>query len=382
MTDKQIQAAYDVIAKRINAVNEEYLKLVAEQIKEIGTLNPSSLNRLVQMRRYNANVRTIKKTLAEALNLTVKDVQTLLEEAAKQEYASKEYIAAIQGNQAFGLEYNPVLQQYIRSIAAQTADAFENYSNTTNVDEQYKEIVSDAIDAVARGVIDYNSAIRAGMRKLGGDGLRVTYESGYTRRLDTAIRQNILDGVRQVAAQAAKDIGREINADGVELSAHPYSAPDHEPAQGRQYTLAEFEKMQAGQDFEDIDGRQYKGFRRPITEWNCRHFPSYIVIGLSVRRYTDKQLDEWRETNHKGCEIDGENYTIYEASQLMRKLETEVRKQKDIANAAKITGDGKLRREAQAKIRDLKEEYTKVANAAGLRERPDKMIVQSYAEVD
>ena len=74
MTDKQIQAAYDLISKRINTVNEEYLKLVAEQIKEIGTLNPSSLNRLVQMRRYNANVRTIKKTLADALNLTVKDV--------------------------------------------------------------------------------------------------------------------------------------------------------------------------------------------------------------------------------------------------------------------------------------------------------------------
>ncbi len=78
-------------------------------------------------------------------------------------------------------------------------------------------------------------------------------------------------------------------------------------------------------------------------------------------------------------EIDGQKYTIYQATQLMRKLETEVRKQKDIANMAKISGDDVLRREAQAKIRDLNKKYTEVAQAAGLKERREKMEVESYS---
>lgn len=380
-TDKQIEAAYNQIRSRIDAVNQKYLEAVAKQIKAIGKLNPSSINRLAQMRLYGANVQKIKQSLAKALDLTVQDVQTILEAAAKQEYASKDYLAVVRGRQTFGLEYNPVLQNYIRAVAQQTANTFLNYSQTTNMDVAYQEAVSNAIDAVARGVTDYNSAIRDSMRKLGGDGLRVTYASGLTRRLDSAIRQNIVDGVRQVAYEAQKNIGQEIGADGVELSAHPFSAADHEPAQGRQYTKAEFEKMQSGQPFEDVDGNKYAAFLRPITQWNCRHFPSYIIIGVSSRRYSDKQLAEWKQENHKGCEIDGKQYTTYEASQMMRKLETAVRQQKDIANLAKKSGDDVLRREAQAKIRDLKAQYEKVAKASGLKQRTDKMIVESYAEV-
>ena len=378
LTEKQIEAAYNQIRWRIDKVNTDYLQMVGKQIKAIGELNPSSINRLAQMRVFGANVRKIKRELAKALNISVQDVQRLLEQAAREEYAGADFLAVERGRSIVPLGYNHALQQYIQALAAQTADTFLNYSNTTNISEEYQEAVSDAIDAVSRGVTDYHSAIRAGMRKLGGSGLRVTYESGVTRRLDTAIRQNILDGTKQIAQKAQRIIGEQIGADGVELSAHPYSALDHEPAQGRQYSLAEYEKMQSGQDFQDVEGKTYAGFRRPITEWNCRHFASYIVIGVSPRRYTDEQLTQWKEANHKGCEIDGKHYTTYEASQLMRRLETKIRQQKDISNLARESGDNVLRREAQANIRNLKAKYAEVARSAGLRQRLDKMSVEGY----
>lgn len=378
LTDKQIEAAYNQIRWRIDKVNADYLQRVGEQIKAIGKLNPTSINRLAQMRRYGANTRKIKRELEKALKVSAQNVQRLLERAAREEYAGVDFLAVERGRRVVPLEFNYSLQQYIQALAAQTESRFLNYSNTTNIDTAYQEAVSDAIDAVSRGVTDYNSAIRSSMRKLGGDGLRVTYESGVTRRLDTAIRQNILDGTKQIAQEAQRLIGEQIGADGVELSAHPYSALDHEPAQGRQYSLAEYQKMQAGQGFRDVDGNSYAGFRRPIAEWNCRHFASYIILGVSPRRYTDEQLRQWREANHRGCEIDGRHYTIYQASQLMRKLETKVRQQKDIASLAKASGDNALRREAQANIRDLKAKYAEAAEKAGLRQRTDKMIVESY----
>lgn len=377
LPDDEIERVYEKIRWRIDKVNADYLKKIGDQIKKIGKLNPSSINRIAQMRIYGANTRKINQELAKAMDVSAQEVQELLEKAVEEEYTSAAFLAVERGRSVVPLKFNYSLQRFAQSIAAQTANSMLNYSNSTNMDVAYQEVVSDAIDAVSRGVTDYHSAIRDSLRKLGGDGLRVTYESGYTRRLDTAIRQNILDGTKQIAMQAQKQIGQQIGADGVELSAHPYSALDHEPAQGRQYSLAAFDHMQRGEAFEDVDGNRYDGFQRPIGEWNCRHFPSYIVLGVSPRRYTDEQLRQWKEQNHRGCEIDGKHYTVYQASQLMRKLETKVRQQKDIANLAKASGDDVLRREAQAKIRDLKAKYAEVSEKSGLRQRTDKMIVET-----
>lgn len=378
LTDREIEAAYTRMRDRIDLVNAEYLKAVARQINAIGGLNASSIRKLAQMRIYRANVVKIKAALAKALNLSVQELQELLERAAREVYADADYMAVIRGRRLMQLEYNEPLKKYISAVSAQTEERFHNYSNTTCIDENYQEAVTNAIDAVARGVTDYRSAIRDTMRKLGGDGLRITYESGVTRRMDTALRQNVLDGVKQIQQEAQRLIGEEIGATGVELSAHPFSAVDHEPAQGRQFSLQEFSRMQAGQPFTDSSGNRYDGFKRPIGEWNCRHFASYIILGVSPRRYTDAQLKAWKEMNHKGCTIGGKHYTVYEASQLMRQLETSVRRQKDIANLAKLSGDDKLRREAQAKIVALKAQYKAVSEASGLKQRAERMVVEGF----
>ena len=94
---------------------------------------------------------------------------------------------------------------------------------------------------------DYNSTIRETVKRIGKEGLQVEYESTYLavdgqlkhrrRRLDSAVRQNVLDGIRQVQQKAQELIGEEIGADGVDITAHPNSAPDHEPVQGRGLTL-------------------------------------------------------------------------------------------------------------------------------------------------
>ena len=68
LTDKQIEDAYEIIRGRIDQVNTDYLQKVGAQIKAIGKLNPSSINRLAQMRVYGANIRKIKEGLAKALD--------------------------------------------------------------------------------------------------------------------------------------------------------------------------------------------------------------------------------------------------------------------------------------------------------------------------
>lgn len=85
--------------------------------------------------------------------------------------------------------------------------------------------------------------------------------------------------------------------------------------------------------------------------------------------------------NNEGCEINGKHYTIYQATQLMRQIETEVRRQKDAANAARQAGDDVLRQQCQKKINALAAKYSQVVQASGLTSRKDRMTVEGFRAV-
>ena len=235
--------------------------------------------------------------------------------------------------------------------------------------------------AVSSGLTDYKSATREIVRDLGYNGMQVHYESGYHRRLDTAVRQNVIDGANQIAQNGSILMGEMLGFDAYEISAHARSAPDHEPVQGRVFLKADFENMQAGLPFRDVDGTMYQSFRRPIGEWNCMHIAMSFSTQHSIRRYTDQQLAQWKMANNEGCEINGKHYTIYQATQLMRQIETEVRRQKDAANAARQAGDDVLRQQCQKKINALAAKYSQVVQTSGLTSRKDRMTVEGFRAV-
>ena len=112
----------------------------------------------------------------------------------------------------------------------------------------------------------------------------------------------------------------------------------------------------------------------------------HIAMGFdsknSIRTYTDAQLKQWKEDNAAGCEIDGKHYTMYQARQLMRQLETKVRREKDAANAARINGnDMDARRACQKNINALSKRYYTVAAASGLSPRSDRLSVEGFRMV-
>ena len=325
----------------------------------------------------NISVEEIERKLQEATNLNKADIKKLYQKAAESEYTDANFLYAMTGVDAD----TSARDRMINALCRQTAEKMDNYSNTTCVTDDYRAAVDDGIQAVLMKQTDYRSAMRKTIKRLGGSGLRIQYESGVRRRLDTAVRMNIIDGVKHVQQKAQEMIGEEIGANGVELTAHPYSAPDHEPVQGRQFSLEEFAKMQSGDSFMDVDGNRYAGFKRPIAEWNCRHFAMYIIIGISKRIYSDEQLERWRRTNTTGLKFNGKHYTIYEASQKMREIETDIRRQKDIANAAKKMGDDQTRRQAQSMINSLQAEYNGLSKASGLAARKDRAAVSEFRRV-
>lgn len=380
MTPEQIDKRVKKLLAKFDDVNTFYIEKVAEQIATIGELSASSMQIISVWASMYEDINEINKQIAKATNLTMPELKKLYADALNDVYHDDRFERALKETPLTDGQ-KKTLERYAESVYRQTQETLTNLSNTTAVSETYREAVDKAILVVSSGLGDYNSQIRSTIREFGGNGLQVEYESGFKRRLDSALTQNIVDGVKQIQQHASDLIGEDLGYDAKEISVHANSAPDHEPVQGHIFLNEEFEKLQTEQDCVDIEGRRFYAMRRPIAEWNCMHFAFSYSTKYSKPKYTTEQLDEYAEKNAEGCDIDGKHYSLYEARQLMRQIETDIRRQKDIAVAAKAAGDMELRRECQGKINRLTSKYDRVIEASGLDAHRDRMVVQGFRSV-
>lgn len=354
---------YDVpeeFIKRYDDVYNIFLQLIAEHIKAVGTLRPTEINRLEQMARMSRNVRQIKKDLAKATGKNQQQIQELLDSVANEAYSTYNEFYTAKGIKQLPLTDNAPLKRTLDAVIEQTQKSFTNLSNTTVIKELYKECVDKAIMAVNAGYTDYNSAIRDVIKETALQGDKVEYESGHRRDREAAARMNVLDGIRQINRAIAAQVGEEFGADGVEISAHYNCAPDHLPYQGKQYSLAEYDKINTS-------------LKRPFTFWNCRHFPMPIILGVSKPAYSEETLRDMARQSTEKIRISGKEKTRYEWTQEQRKIENEVRKLERVKSLARQVGDDRLRRETQKTIREKKDRYDYISESAGITKHEDRM---------
>lgn len=371
LSERQLEALLEHFNARMQAVTDEYLRRMGEHLRDIGALKPSDIHILTEMKRVGANAEEIMKALARAADISVRELAQAFEKIAESDegfmraWFQSGFKPVVKGP----AQRSVVIERILKAQLRVTAQEFKNLSQTTILTDSYRKAVDAAVQAVQAGMTDYNSAIRSAMKQAARDGLRVQYpNSGLTRRLDTAVRQNVLDGVRALDHDILQQIGNELGADGVEISAHALCAEDHLPYQGRQFSHREFERIQ-------------NMLARPFGMWNCKHTIMPIILGVSEPAYSEEELEAFKRNSLEEIEIDGRKMSRYEWTQEQRRIETAVRYQKDIAVAAKASGDMPLRREAQAKINALDERYRMISEKAGLSEQRERMAVSGFRRV-
>jgi hypothetical protein len=380
------------LTTRIEEANTYILKKIGEAIKQISTLTPSQAYQIAQILKYGGTYNEIAKELARVSGKNVQDIYKIFEEVAKN---NKQF--AKQFYKYRGIDYIPYskdisLQNMVKSLASITADMYRNISNTSvigfiqdgrfkQLQQVYQDTIDKAILSISQGKQDFYSSMRQTLKELGGSGL-VQYESGRTRRLDSSVRMNILDGMRALNNETSRRFGEEYNADGIEISVHSKPAPDHADIQGKQFSIEEFDKLENGDVAIDYKGNRYNGSdKRHIGEYNCYHKIFSIVLGVSKPEYTDKQLNDIRESNLSGFEFEGKHYTMYEGSQLQRRIELNIRKQKDTQILARASGDTELIEQSQNKIRLLTSKYNDLCKASGLLPKKQRMSVAGYRRI-
>ena len=105
------------------------------------------------------------------------------------------------------------------------------------------------------------------------------------------------------------------------------------------------------------------------------------MLGISEPAYTEEELAEYRRSSVEQVTIDGKTRSRYQWTQEQRRIETAIRREKDVAIAAKAAGDDVLRRQCQQRINDYRKHYERISKDAGLEVRTDKMTVSGFHRV-
>ena len=397
LNDNAIDSLIQPIIDRQEHINIFVLTTIANKVREIGTLSPSDVKKLKLLVEMATDIRLMNHELARLSDLQIQDTKDLIKTVAIDAHLDAKPLYDYRHKSFIPYEKNSKLQQYVKAVSKQTAGTFTNLSKSKatgflvrdlknptqlkfqSIDDTYKSVIDEAIQSVNSGV-DYRVAMRRVMKQLVNSGIRrVVWENGYTQRLDTVVRRNLLEGIRSINQLIEDENGKILNADGKELSAHANCAVDHEPFQGHIFTNEEFDKLQSSSAFIDIDKQRFTPVARVIGEYNCRHIAYSVIIGVSKPRYTKEQLQQMIETNHKGYTLsNGQHKTLYECTQIQRRLETKIRSAKEEQMVMKASGNIVASRAARKRVVNSTKELRIFCKNCGLKVSKDRITVPGY----
>ena len=387
--DKKLELLLERFYQRYNKYNTKVLEKMGEAIKKFDGVSPTTAHKIAQQLKYGTDIDDLIAELSRLSGKSIKDIEEAFDLVAEENVAYGEVYAKAKNMEFVDYKDNEQLKRLVKGIAGETNATFKNISNAKmigfvfkdengnkifkNLKKTYNDLIDEAVFNVTTGTSDYQSAMRGVMKQLADSGVKVHeekvgYPSGYNRRIDSSVRQNVLTGIRQVNLEVQKQVGRDFGADGVEISAHSPCAEDHLHIQGKQYSNKEFARLNG-----DLE--------RPIGEYNCRHFVFSIVLGVNQPSYSDKMLNQMNRESQSVIEYEGKKYTAYEATQVQRKLETAIRKEKDRQIIARASGDKEGVGVAQSNISALTSKYNDFSKNAGLDTYKNRLSVSGYRRV-
>lgn len=395
LTEEQQNALIERLLQRQYKANEEVLREIGKVIGKVRQMTPSEAYTIGQQLKYGESLNKIVKILSDTSNINEAEIYSMFEKIAKKNLDfSKKYFLA-RNIDFIPYEENTSLKNLVNEIATATIQTYENIAKTTGltyldasgnkvtkgIETAYREIIDNGIVNVSQGKETLQSALERQLKEIGSNGVQsIEYESGYHRRLDSAMRMNLQDGLNQLAIAQQQLVGEQFDNDGWEVTVHDRPAPDHENIQGHIFSKEEFNKLQNYEyygEIKDYKGRTYirsaEHNIRPIGELNCYHFAIAVVLGVDEERYSNKELKEINERNKKGFEFDGKKYTLYEGQQLQRKIETEIRKARESKILAKSGNDENLFNQMQERETELINKYYKLSKISGIPTRLERL---------
>lgn len=370
----QITALQDSAQAFVEPVVEWLISDIAERIAAAGQFTSTASYEIWRAQNLGLSLEDIKKQLQKKLNVTASELEQLLRQAAEVGYNFD--LSRLPTANAIPFAENTSLQQIVDAAVRMVGEDLTNLTRTAGfvcpdgkprpLYDAYRNACDFAFQKTVTGTQDYISAIRDATRGLAEKGvISIEYNSGKRYTLEAAVRRSVVGGMGLIVEEVNRQNFDTLGCDGWEISAHSASAPDHEPIQGKQYPDAEYQRLN-------------NSLKRCIGTLNCGHGAFPIILGVNSPQYTPAELEEMRQENEKGVTYGGKHYTLYEATQVQRKLERAIRRQKHRILVDEATGDTDKLQTDQIRYQVLTQEYKRFSKATGQRMQYERMEVAGF----
>lgn len=384
-----LDALPEELAELFRGLEDTILDEICSRLALKDRLNEVTVQAIRALRSHGIDTKEIEKAIRNISGISEKKLKELFDDviARNQKY----YTSVID---MAGLTQPDILVNAatIEAIRAQTLDEFHNITQSMGflVDNgrtmlpparAYQWALDSAVMQIQSGAISYNQAIKSAVQQLAGGLKVVNYESGHVDHIDVSVRRAVMTGVNQICDQYANQSAEYLETRYFEVSAHsgardkPGASPwsSHKDWQGKVYYQSESGEPDPLGLYDDLVETTGYGYVDGLTGANCRHHKYPFVPGVSERTYTNEQLEHIDDGI--GCTFDGKTYTAYEATQMQRRIERQIRAQKKLRNAYKESGLSEDATAANIKLRRLNAEYSRFSKAAGLPEQPERTKV-------
>lgn len=391
ITPEYLSSAPDPIVRLYNDLEEAILKDICRRFKLSGEATESAIAQIKVLQERGLSLGEIESEIKKSLKISESELQEIFDRAVDRNKAYYDRLiekADIVGADFKGLDYE------LDAIRRKTGNDLVNITQSLGfairtggkvefmpIAKTYQTILDDVAAQVASGAFDYNTAIKAAVKRLTDSGLQtIDYASGWHNRADVAARRAIMTGVSQLSAQYAEQTAEILETDLREVTAHQGARDtgtgwqNHKAWQGKVYS------MNPGHPkYPDIHEVCGLGQVDGLEGANCRHHHFPFVEGVSERTYTDKQL---ANIDPPPLTYQGRTYSAYEATQKQRQIETAMRKCKRETIGYNAAGQTEAAQDSSIRLKRLSQEYKAFSNAAGLRQQPERARVQGYKTKD
>lgn len=373
------------IEKHFLDLEHMILEDIVRRIKKAGKITSTADWQINRLQIIGYSSEDIEKMIKTTLNLSYPEVFELYDKVIDWEYVRNKDIYEQVNAEYIPYEDNKELQQLADGFIRQSNDELRNVTKSmgfyvdygggrlvmTPLSDIYQGYLDKAITGVVYGAFDYNTMIRKAVTQLTNSGLRsIDYASGCHSRVDVAARRAVMTGVSQLTGEITEMNAEKLGTEHFEIAWHAGARPSHAVWQGKVWSKKELVTVCG------------LGTVTGLLGANCYHEYYPFVKGVSERNWSDSWLAEQNRKESIPKTFNGKEYTLYEARQQQRKMETAMRAQREKAVLLKQGGadpdDVML---AKAKYQGQLGEYTRFCKKMGLQQERERIYYDMRGRV-
>ena len=374
----------DKIAARYISLEERILQDIARRIKKTGEITSTADWQINRLRILGYSSEDIEREIKKTLDASYPEMFELYDKVIDWEYVRNKDVYEQINAEFIPYEENRQLQHITDAIIQKSLEDLENVTRSlgfyldyngrkvlTPLSQVYTNYLDNACFDIVTGAFDYGSVLRRVVTQLTNSGLRkIEYGSGYASRVEVAARRAVMTGVANLTGEIADYNAKKLGTEYFEVEWHAGARPTHAVWQGQVWTK---EQLYSVCGLGTVTG---------LLGANCYHTYYPFFPGISQRNWSDEWLEEQNRKESKPKEFRDKEYTLYEAKQRQRQMETAMRAQRE--KVQMLQDGGADRQEVmlqKAKYQGQLNEYAAFARKMGLKEERERIYLDMRGKI-